>query len=72
MPPSTGRNVQVLKTANTSLFQMGVNCFLWDEYSFHLHLLQGPRNQPKRYAGMNKANAVHSLVIVREGVIFKK
>lgn len=47
-PLSTGRNVQVLKTTNACLFQMGVNCFLWDEYSSHLHLLQGPHNQPKR------------------------
>ena len=48
MPQSTGRSFQVLKTANSCLFQMGLNCLLWDEYSFHLHLPQGPHNQPKR------------------------
>lgn len=58
--PSTGRNVQVLKTRNACLFQMGVDCFLWDEYSFHLDLLQGPHNQPKRNAEVNEKNAAHS------------
>lgn len=46
------RSFQVLKTTNSCLFQMGVNCLLWDEYSFHLHLPQGPHNQPKRNTEM--------------------
>ena len=52
MAQSTGRSFQVLKTANSCLFQMGLNCLLWGEYSFHLHLPQGPHNQPKRNTEM--------------------
>ena len=52
MPLSTARSFQVLKTTNSCLFQMGVNCLLWDEYSFHLHLPRGPHNQPKRNTEM--------------------
>lgn len=60
MPPSAAGSFQVLKTTKSCLFQMEVDCFLWDEYSFHLHLPQEQYSQPKRNAEMNEENAVHS------------
>lgn len=51
---------------------MGANCFLWDEYSFHLHLPQGPHSQPKRIAEINEEDAIHSWLAAWEGAVLKK